>query len=58
MYNQFLILNWIILNFRYYVRDGDASLKDGCDSSCKNELACKVATTISLQSPVEHCNEM
>ncbi|CAH1111058.1 unnamed protein product [Psylliodes chrysocephalus] len=39
-----------------YVRKGDASLKDGCDDSCKMEVACKAVTTWSLHSVKPQCD--
>ncbi|XP_018573184.1 sphingomyelin phosphodiesterase 1-like [Anoplophora glabripennis] len=41
--------------WRFYVRDGDASLKDGCDEKCKNEVICKIFTTVSLNSEKAGC---
>lgn len=41
--------------FRYYVRDGDDSLKDGCDEQCRKDIVCKIFTTMSLESKKAGC---
>ncbi|CAG9854387.1 unnamed protein product [Phyllotreta striolata] len=38
-----------------YVRKGDASIKDGCDDECREEIICKVVTTLSLNSSKSQC---
>ncbi|KAJ8919135.1 hypothetical protein NQ315_012120, partial [Exocentrus adspersus] len=41
--------------WRFYVRDGDDSLKEGCNEQCKKELACKIITTKSLKPELSEC---
>ncbi|KAJ8941450.1 hypothetical protein NQ318_016890 [Aromia moschata] len=36
--------------WRYYVRQGDASLKDGCNKACLKEIVCNIFKTESLLS--------
>ncbi|CAG9841107.1 unnamed protein product [Diabrotica balteata] len=43
------------LYFEYYVRRGDASLKDGCDKNCLDDIRCKVVTTHSLHPQKQQC---
>ncbi|CAH1999492.1 unnamed protein product [Acanthoscelides obtectus] len=42
--------------WRYYVRDGDPSLKKGCDQKCSRSVKCKAITTDWMHPPIEACN--
>lgn len=55
IHDRFIINNTKYIFFRFYVRDGDDSLKDGCDAQCRREIICKIFTTVSLNSKMAGC---